>query len=121
VVAEAGDALAFPVLEDWNREPYAEGVRWDRARFERIARRLEPDHGLAESSDPVIPRGFFEAYAKATGVTVEIDLRKELGTYLAEKGIDAKDLVYLDSGCQGALYTHPKLGNQLIKVTTTTL
>lgn len=120
-VAAADDPIRFVIEYDDDARPFEVGSGWTRDRYETVAARITPDNGRTEPGNPVVYRGLLEQYRLVTGVTVELRLEQELPEFLAERGIEVKDLEYLDAGAQGALFTHPKLGNTLLKVTTTAL
>jgi len=119
-VAKPADPLYFPV-ESTDVSLFEPAEGWSRSRYETVAALIEPDHGKTEPGPPVIHTRLIQEYERVTGIKIKIELDKELHHFLAERGIDPKELNNFNGGGQGELFRHPKLGNSAIKVQTTTL
>lgn len=120
-IASARDYLAFEIESADEEARFLGDSRWTTRRYEQVAEWIEPDARRQEPGNPVIYAGLFNQYELATGVKVDLRLRQGLDAFLTEKGIKPEELKLLDSGVQGALFTHPKLGHAVLKVMTDAL
>lgn len=110
-LAEHSPPWAFAVTHR-TEDYFGDEAPWNRDHYERVAAHLVPQG----TQVPVFDE-FFKRYEHLTGQAVTIRPEQELVDFLKERGIPPSELNHLNGGAQGELFTHPKLGNALIKVT----
>lgn len=92
-------------------------LRWN---VKAIGEHIEAIQELGTHHHP-LPEAFLEFHEEVTGQRLVIDQDHDLFQYLESRGLSADHLVYIASGLQGALFSHPGLPGKAFKVMTSAL